>query len=461
MSECYEKPVDPSILEIINGRMTPKESEKNRFGEVFTPIRLVCEMMNRLPKSVWKDKDNKWLDPACGVGNFPIMIYYKLMNTLKTVIKTPSIRSKHIIEKMLFMNELNPDNVKTCRQIFKIIDPSAKPNLFENDFLKTTEIGGHATFDIIIGNPPYNKSRDSETSDTALYPEFIYKSVNMSAKYLTFIVPSRWFTGGKNLDSFREFMLGRKDIEYIHNIPDSRTIWPTVDIKGGVNYFLINKTHNGPTEFNGEPIELNKYDILVQNPRAYSIIEKVQKYQERLSDLYLATSYYGITTNSEHLTDNAKLVKCYVSQKKGAVKYVNKSHIHADYDFWKIFTPQGSGVGGDGFGNLIVGTPAEIASQTFFTFKVESKTEAESLRLFLKTKFANFMLSLRKTDQHINRETLAWIPLPPLNRKWNDINIMEYYKLTQTEKRMILGSNTRKARPIKTNTRKNGTRKNV
>ena len=292
MSECYETKVDPSILEIINGRMTPKDSEKNQFGEVFTPIRLVCEMMNRLPKSVWKDKDNKWLDPACGVGNFPIMIYYKLMNTLKTVIKTPSIRSKHIIEKMLFMNELNPDNVETCRKIFKIIDSSAKPNLFENDFLKTSDIGGHSTFDIIIGNPPYNKSRESETSDTALYPEFIYKSANMSAKYLTFIVPSRWFTGGKNLDSFREFMLARRDIEYIHNIPDSRTIWPTVDIKGGVNYFLINKTHNGPTDFNGEPIELNKYDILVQNPRAYSIIEKVQKYTQKLSDLYLATSYY-------------------------------------------------------------------------------------------------------------------------------------------------------------------------
>jgi hypothetical protein len=227
-------------------------------------------------------------------------------------------------------------------------------------------------------------------------------------------------------------MLLRKDIVSIHHIPNSRTIWPEVDIKGGVNYFYLNKSYKGLTEFtNGHmtrAIQLDKYDILAPDAKAYPLINKALKYP-CLQKLYLSTGHFGITTNFEHFGGKpmANLVKCYVSAQKGGVKYVDPKYIKNAYDFWKVFTPQGSGKGGDGFGNLIIGSPREIASQTYFGFKVGSLAEAKSLKSYLATDYANYMLSLRKIDQHISEATLKWIPLPPLDREWTDAKVAKYF----------------------------------
>jgi site-specific DNA-methyltransferase (adenine-specific) len=421
--------MNEEVLNILSKNLVPKDFEKNVFGEVFTPIHFVEKMLDALPASVWKDKSLTWFDPACGIGNFPIIVYYRLMKTLDKTIISDKARSKHIIEKMLFMNELNKKNVVLYKKLFAMIDPEAKPNISNKDFL---ELSGK--YDIIVGNPPYNEARVKETSDQPLYSKFIVKAIEMTDKLL-FVVPSRWFSGGKGLDEFRKSMLMRKDIVSINHIPNSRTIWPEVEIKGGVNYFYLDKSHNGLTEFtsdmnNKQMVQLDKYDILVPDTKAYPLINKIVKYP-CLSDIYLSTGHFGITTNFEHYRSEPMVnsVKCYVSAKKGEVKFVSKKYVKNAYDFWKVFTPQGSGKGGDGFGNIIIGSPREIASQTYFGFKVDSEAEAKSLKSYLETDFANYMLSLRKIDQHISEATLKWVPLPPLDREWTDAKVAKYYGL--------------------------------
>jgi site-specific DNA-methyltransferase (adenine-specific) len=421
--------MNEEVVNILTKNLVPKDFEKNVFGEVFTPIHFIEKMLDALPASIWKDKGLKWFDPACGIGNFPIMVYYRLMKSLDKTIIGEKVRSKHIIEKMLFMNEINKKNVVLCRKLFAMIDPLAKPNVECKNFLELT-----GNYDIIVGNPPYNEARLKETSDQPLYSKFIVKAIEMSNK-LMFVVPSRWFSGGKGLDEFRKSMLLRKDIVSIHHIQNSKTIWPDVEIKGGVNYFYLDKLHEGLTEFtndssNKQMVQLDKYDILVSDTKAYPLINKVFKYP-CLSELYLSTSHFGITTNFEHfINKNGNgLVKCYVSSKKGEVKYVDPKYVKNAYDFWKVFTPQGSGKGGDGFGNLIIGSPREIASQTYFGFKVDSLVQANSLKSYLETDFANYMLSLRKIDQHISEATLKWVPLPPLDREWTDEKVAKYYGL--------------------------------
>jgi site-specific DNA-methyltransferase (adenine-specific) len=222
-----------------------------------------------------------------------------------------------------------------------------------------------------------------------------------------------------------------------------------VDIAGGVNYFLIDTEYSGPTAFTDgatkttTQLTLNKFDILVPNIKAYSIINKILD-KPKLNDIYLSTKYYGINTNSRHFLNaneqtnsNPDLVKCFVSKRKGSVKYVAKKHIKNPYHFWKVFVTQGNGKVNDGFINFIIGSPNEIASQSYFTLKVQSKAEAESLISYLETNLANFMLWLKKIDHHINKDTLSWIPLPPLNKKWTNHSIQKYYSLTDPEIKTI------------------------
>jgi site-specific DNA-methyltransferase (adenine-specific) len=349
---------------------------------------------------------------------------------------------------------LNPENVALTKKIFKMIDPDSTLNIVKGDFLE-----GKYKYkaDIIIGNPPYNES----DTNAPLYTKFIIKALSELPEKtgkLLFLVPSRWFTSVKGLNDFREFMLKREDIVFINHIPNSQTIFRKVDIAGGINYFLIDKEYSGPTTFidtntnTKTKLNLNKFDILVPNTSAYPIINKILD-KPKLSDLYLSTKYFGINTNSVHFLSvnnktNPDLVKCYVSKRKGSIKYVDKKHIINPYHFWKVFITQGNGKVNDGFINFIIGSPSEIASQSYFAFKVQSKAQAESLISYLETDVANFMLWLRKIDHHINKDTLSWIPLPPLNRKWTNASIEKYYKLTNSEIKTIRREKNNNKRPI-------------
>jgi type I restriction-modification system DNA methylase subunit len=131
--------------------LKPKDVEKKQFGEVFTPFNLVNEMLDKLPTNVWTNKNLKWLDPASGMGNFPIAVYLRLMIGLKDEIKDDKLRKKHILENMLYMCELNKKNVLVCKQIFDIND-DYKLNLYQSDSLKIKllNIFGLDKFDIIL-----------------------------------------------------------------------------------------------------------------------------------------------------------------------------------------------------------------------------------------------------------------------------------------------------------------------
>jgi SAM-dependent MidA family methyltransferase len=140
------------LLELINDCLKPKDVEKKQFGEVFTPMTLINEMLDKLPVHVWVDKTLKWFDPASGMGNFPIAVYLRLMKTLKESIPNKQKRKKHILEKMIYMSELNKKNVLVCKQIFDIND-DYQLNLYNGDTLefKPLEIFKVKQFDIIMG----------------------------------------------------------------------------------------------------------------------------------------------------------------------------------------------------------------------------------------------------------------------------------------------------------------------
>lgn len=203
------------LLEYINQNLTPKVKEKKKAGEVFTPISMVKEMLDKLPKDVWHDPTLTWLDPAAGIGNFPIIVYLELMKGLKSPhikVKYPekmkginlssneSIR-KHILENMLFMSELNSKNVNILNKIFCVKTGTSgyDLNIHKGDTLKLDikskwdkrlKENGYM-FDIIMGNPPYNAGDTKTTGEKNIYVRFITYSFKylQPSGYLLFIHP--------------------------------------------------------------------------------------------------------------------------------------------------------------------------------------------------------------------------------------------------------------------------------
>jgi hypothetical protein len=438
------------LLELINECLKPKEIEKKKFGEVFTPMSFINNDMlgdldayykEKYNKSIFEDETLKWGDTTAGMGNFPIAIYYKLMDGLKKKIPNEKDRKKHILEKMLFMAEYNKKNCFVIKQIFNI-NNELKLNLYEGDSLQLDiqKEFGIAKFDIVIGNPPYNEELKSSGA-TALYNRFVEYYIE-KCDLLCFVIPSRWFSGGKGLDSFRKNMLERTDIVYIKHFDDACEIFGnTVDIKGGVNYFLKDTNHEGGCKLNGSVTQLNKYDVFVDG-KFHAIIDKLVKF-ESITTLYKSQDYHKIQTNDKRFqTEKTNdTIKCYVSVQKGFEKYIDKKEIKTDISKYKVITPDGAFTANSGFGNTFIGTPNEVHCKTYISFELDTENEAKSLLSYMKCRLPNFMLSIRKNSQHTSASTCKWIPLPPLNKEWTDEEVYKHFKLSEDDIKLINDTN--------------------
>jgi len=202
------------LLTEINKYIKPKQKEKQENGEVFTPMNIVFELLDALDadydkvnnKSIFTEADFKWLDPASGIGNFIIGVYLRLMRGLELQIPEYNVRKKHIIENMLYMSEINKSNVLICKKIYNPYN-YYKVNIYEGDTLELDVLnawGLESKFDVILGNPPYNKgsigcTRKKAAHKTngkyeAIWPKFVAKSFSLLKHngFLVFITPLSW-----------------------------------------------------------------------------------------------------------------------------------------------------------------------------------------------------------------------------------------------------------------------------
>jgi tRNA1(Val) A37 N6-methylase TrmN6 len=168
---------------------------KEKYGEINTDFQLIIDMLKIIPKDIFKNSKLKWLDPCCGRGYFMIVLFHKLYKSLKEKIPDDIQRKKHIIEKMLYMVEINNKHISKLKEIF-----GENANIFNIDFLSFDS----PQYDIIIGNPPYNinglkkvptnnklnKLKDGDT----IWPDFVKKGVSLLKKNgnMVMIIPSIW-----------------------------------------------------------------------------------------------------------------------------------------------------------------------------------------------------------------------------------------------------------------------------
>lgn len=242
------------LLELIDSCLKPKKLEKDKFGEVFTPMYLINEMLDNLDKSYIKEHGKsiftepsfKWFDPASGMGNFPIAVYLKLMEGLKLQISNDEDRKKHIIENMLYMSELNKKNVFITHQIFNM-NNQYKLNLNEGNSLElnTENVWGIKKFDVVMGNPPYNKSKDGTLKGgyggRSLWDLFVVKSLNdwvNENSYLVFIHPPSW----RKPQHYLWEVLGKKQLLYLktYSKKDGNKIFGCSTL---VDYYVLKNTN--------------------------------------------------------------------------------------------------------------------------------------------------------------------------------------------------------------------------
>ena len=257
LQSLIDKPKE--LLELIDSCLKPKQKEKQENGEVFTPMCLVFEMLDNLDKhyikehgrSIFTEPSFKWFDPASGMGNFPVAVYLKLMEGLKPKIPNDEERKKHIIENMLYMSEINQKNVFICHQIFNI-DNQYKLNLHQGDTLELdiVDVWGIQpnSFDVILGNPPYNKGgirshtgKQLGKKNETIWTKFIEKSFEWlkSDGFLAFINPLSWLKKSHSLHS--EIL--EKHIVWL-KLWDNIKSLATINGKIPISLFILQNTPN-------------------------------------------------------------------------------------------------------------------------------------------------------------------------------------------------------------------------
>ena len=313
------------------------------------------------------------------------------------------------------------------------------------------------TFDVIIGNPPYQLSDGGNAASAKpIYHLFVQQAMKLAPRYLCMIIPSRWFAGGKGLDDFRIKMLHDGRISYMRAYEDAKDCFPSNIIGGGICYFLWEKDYFGNCNYthivNGQESSqirsINEFPIFIRYNAAINIIHKVKSAKQFLSSIVSSRNPYSLAT-SERGIEQKKEGCCSLYTSKGKKYYPKKNVLQGldTIDRYKIMVGRAiSGHAGESdsegqvkvFSTLEIIGPNEICTDTYIVIgRFTDKSKADNLLSYLKTKFVRFLVLQTITSINITRNNYQFVPLQDFSKPWTDEELYKKYGLTDEEIQFI------------------------
>ncbi len=253
--------LEKEIRDQLEARLDIRTVEKEELGEVFTPLSMIDNLYDNFPAAVWTDSTKKWLDPAAGTGNFPVVLFFKLMKGLAKRISSARERAKHIVENMIYMVEINKSSAAKCERIFKHLCADAKPNIVSGDFLKLSsgdegfqhkEWPTH--FDCVIGNPPYNIGGTKLEGTKRAHITFTKHALAIlnNAGFVAYICPPSYREAQSPMNNLFKEAGGHLVYIKIYGAEETATLF---HIQGRVDGFIYQRDKKGTTVIDDE------YDI--------------------------------------------------------------------------------------------------------------------------------------------------------------------------------------------------------
>jgi site-specific DNA-methyltransferase (adenine-specific) len=506
--------------------------------EVFTPPSFANMMLDTLAASweasnngenIWSNKEITFLDPCTKSGVFLREIVKRLNEGLKRDLPDLTERINHILTKQVFgigitqLTSLLARRSVYCSKYANGIHSVARTflssegniwfdttehywkngrckfcNAAESEFLREKELethayafihcediqtwtkenlGGKVNFDVVIGNPPYQLNDGGfGTSAVPIYQMFVEQAKKLDPRFLTMVVPARWFAGGKGLDEFRESMLSDNRTRVIHDYLLVGEVFPGVAIQGGVLYFLWNRDNSGDcqvvTHSEGKvmsqairPLREPGAEVFIRYNEAVPILKKIVAVEggshdsvllperKSFSRMVSARKPFGLASNHKVRTDkrNSDLVAYwnggpgFKKSGKGWVSGKEISDPNHLVDKWKVLIGKaygdrgGGGASRDSFpkavlGRPFVGEPDSVCTETYLAIgPCQSEIEARNICSYISCKLTRFLVMLHKPSQNVTQKVFSFVPKQDFSEIWTDEKLYKKYGLTEGE----------------------------
>jgi site-specific DNA-methyltransferase (adenine-specific) len=475
--------------------------------EVFTPPDIANQVLDMLPQKLFRDPNTKFLDPALKSGVFLREIAKRLIAGLADKIPNLQDRCDHIFKNQLYgiaITELTSllgrssvycskypnspfsitkfDNVQgniLYRKIRHKWDHAGSNGkcifcgtAYDGDLgdLNREGLETHAyefihtlhpeeifnmKFDVICSNPPYQLSDGgNNASAMPIYQKFVEQAKKLNPRYITMIIPSRWYSGGRGLENFRSTMINDLRIRKLVDYTNSSECFPGVDISGGICYFLWERDYEGACEVtniengtsNSMMRPLNQFPVLIRDNCAVNILQKViAKKEPLLKDRVSGQRPFGLRTFARPQETGELMLRW-----NGGIGPFSVNDVPAGHDMineWKVivsrvFYEHGGQTDKNGQRRVlsILETlkPKEICTETYIVVDHSSNEKhANNLKEYLSTNFVRFLILQASSSIMISKNSFMFVPIKDMSRTWTDNELFDEYGLTEKEREYI------------------------